>query len=50
MAHGALSPLSRSTSSPYETTPIKLLNLVILAVFIAWLATACYGLAYLLSH
>ena len=33
-----------------KTTPIKLLNLAMLAVFIAWLVTACYALSYLISH
>jgi hypothetical protein len=50
MTHTVLPPLPRPTSSPYETTPIKLLNLAIAAVFIAWLTTACYALAYLVSH
>ena len=50
MTHHVLSPLLRPTSSPYETIPIKLLNLAILAVFVAWLTTACYALAYLVSH
>jgi hypothetical protein len=36
--------------SPYERIPIKLLSLVPVAVFVAWLATACYALAYLVSH
>lgn len=50
MTHIVLAPLSRPTSSPHETTPIKLLNLAIMAVLIAWLTTACYALAYLISH
>ena len=50
MTHVALPPLPRRTSSPYETSPIRLLNLAVLAVFIAWLATACYALSYLVSH
>jgi hypothetical protein len=50
VTHGALTPLLRATSSPYETIPIRLLNLAVLAVFIAWLTAACYGLAYLISH
>ena len=50
MTHSALPPLPRFTSSPYEATPIKLLNLAVLVVFIAWLATACYALSYLVSH
>ena len=50
MTHRVLTALPRFTASPYETIPIKLLNLAILAVFIAWLTTACYALAYLISH
>jgi hypothetical protein len=50
MTHIALPPLLRPTSSPYETIPLKLLNLAVLAVFVAWLTTACYALAYLVSH
>jgi hypothetical protein len=36
--------------SRYETTPVKLLNLLSLVVFVAWLATACYALAYFLPR
>lgn len=50
MTHIVLPPLQRRTSSPYETIPIRLLNLAILLVFIAWLVTACYALSYLISH
>ena len=50
MTHIVLRPLPRPTSSPYEPFPVRLLNLAILAVFIAWLTTACYALAYLISH
>ncbi len=50
MTHTVLPPLPRPTSPPYETTAMKLLNLAILAVFIAWLTTACYAVAYLVSH
>jgi hypothetical protein len=50
MTHIALPPLLRPTSSPYETIPLKLLNLAVLAIFVAWLTTACYALAYLVSH
>jgi hypothetical protein len=50
MTPRALTALPRPTPSPYETTPIKLLNLAILAVVVAWLTTACYALSYLISH
>ena len=50
MTGTVLTPRTRATSSPYQTTPMKLLNLLILAVVIAWLVTACYALAYLISH
>ena len=50
MTHIVLPPLLRPTSAPYETIPLRLLDLAILAVFIAWLTTACYALAYLISH
>jgi hypothetical protein len=50
MTHSALPPLPRFTSSPYEATPIRLLNLAVLAVFIAWVTAACYALAYLIAH
>jgi hypothetical protein len=30
--------------------PLRLLSLGLLAVFVAWLAVACYALAYLISH
>ena len=50
MTHTVLPPLPRPTSSPYEAPRIKLLNLGVPAVFIAWLATACYALSYLISH
>ena len=50
MTHRAVTPLLRPTSSPYETIPVRLLNLAVLAVFIAWLTTACYAAAYLISH
>ena len=50
MTGTVLTPRARPTSSPYETTPLKLLNLLVLAVVIAWLTAACYALAYLISH
>ena len=50
MTRRVVTALPRPTSSPYETTPIKLLNLAILAVFIVWLVSACYALSYLISH
>lgn len=50
MTGTVLTPRARPTSSPYETTPLKLLNLLIVAIVIVWLITACYALAYLISH
>lgn len=37
-------------SKPDMTIPLKLLGLAPFAVFVAWLAVACYALAYLISH
>jgi len=34
---------------PHDSIPVKLLNLLTLAVFVAWLAVASYALAYLVS-
>ena len=50
MTHLILTPMRRPPAAPFEAAPIKLLNLAILGVFVAWLATACYALAYLISH
>ncbi len=33
-----------------KPTPFALLSLGTTAVFVAWLAVACYALAYLVSH
>jgi hypothetical protein len=41
---------ARPSPSPFETSPIKLLNLLTVAVFIGWLVAACYALAYFVSH
>jgi hypothetical protein len=37
-------------SSPDRTTSLALLKLVPGAVFVVWLAVACYALAYLISQ
>ena len=37
-------------SSPNKPIALRLLSLGTLAVFAAWLAGACYALAYLISH
>jgi hypothetical protein len=37
-------PLSRTA------TPFTLLNLGLAGLIIAWLAAACYAIAYLISH
>jgi hypothetical protein len=36
--------------SPPKPTPSALLSVVPLGVFLAWLAAACYAVAYLVSH
>jgi len=41
------------TSRPQQVEapmPLRLLSLGLLAVCVAWLAVACYALAYLISH
>lgn len=42
--------MARPAISPHKTIPFPLLNLGTYAVFVVWLAVACYGLAYLVSH
>jgi hypothetical protein len=36
--------------SPSKATPFALLNLMTVGVILAWLAVACYAIAYLISH
>ncbi len=38
------------TSRPGNPIPFALLSLGTFAVFAAWLAVACYAIAYLISH
>lgn len=38
------------TSTPRRTVPIVAINVGTLALFVVWLAVACYGLVYLVSH
>jgi hypothetical protein len=40
----------RPVSALHKTTQVPLLNLATLAVFVAWIAVACYAVAYLVSH
>jgi hypothetical protein len=42
--------MARLASTPKESTALKALSLGTVAVFVAWLAVACYALAYLTSH
>lgn len=42
--------MAKPAHSPHEAIPVTLLNLVTLAVLVAWLAVAAYSLAYLVSH
>lgn len=37
-------------SSSHKTTQFKLVNLGTVGFVIAWLAVACYAIAYLVSH
>jgi hypothetical protein len=42
--------ISEPVSPPYKTIAFKLVSLGTLACFVAWLAVACYAIAYLISH
>jgi hypothetical protein len=42
--------MATHVSTPGKTVPEALLSLGTAAVFVAWLAVACYAIAYLVSH
>jgi len=52
LSQGGVSVPAMATpaSSPHRTIPFTLLSLGTVAVFVAWLAVACYALAYLVSR
>jgi H+/gluconate symporter-like permease len=42
--------MAKPAHSTHPPTPIRVLNVATLAVFVGWLAAAAYALAYLVSH
>ena len=42
--------MAKLASTPDKNIPLQLTGLATFAGFVAWLAVACYALAYLISH